>query len=157
VSCSLEADHAEGAIVHLENHDVTYVRVSRAPLEKLQAYRKRMGWKAKWASSWDSDFNYDFQVTLDESVAPMEYNYRDIEEHRRLGSGYYFSGDPPHELPGYSCFLRSGDEVFHTYSSYGRGTETVGGSYYLLDMTTYGRQEDWEDSPAGWPQRSTYG
>jgi len=64
VSCSLEADHAEGAIVHLENHDVTYVRVSRAPLDLLEAYKKRMGWKAKWVSSWGSDFNYDFHVSF---------------------------------------------------------------------------------------------
>jgi predicted dithiol-disulfide oxidoreductase (DUF899 family) len=157
-SCSAGMDqHSDAITQHLRERDTAFACVSRASIEKLMAFRAERGWTFDWYSSFGSDFNYDFRVTLDESVTPMEYNYRGIEEHRRLGSGYYFDGDPPHELPGYSCFLRSGDEVFHTYSSYGRGTETVGGSYYLLDMTAYGRQEDWEDSPAGWPQRSTYG
>jgi predicted dithiol-disulfide oxidoreductase (DUF899 family) len=81
-------------------------------------------------------------VTLDESVAPVEYNYRTPEEHREAGSGYDVAGDQPIELPGASFFLRVGDEVFHTSSVYARGGETLGGSSYVLDMTALGRQED---------------
>jgi predicted dithiol-disulfide oxidoreductase (DUF899 family) len=107
VSCSLEADHAEGAIVHLENHDVTYVRVSRALLEKLLAYKKRTGWKAKWVSSYNSDFNYDFHVSFTKeqlAEGKVYYNYGLVE-------GF-------DELPGLSVFcLGEGGEVYHTYSS----------------------------------------
>ncbi|HXV26104.1 MAG TPA: thioredoxin family protein [Alphaproteobacteria bacterium] len=140
-SCSLEADHAEGAIVHLRNHDVAYVRVSRAPLEKLEAYRKRMGWKAPWASSYGSDFNYDYHVSFtDEDVAKgrVYYNYNTIKEEK-----YRFE-----ELPGLSVFYkdRSG-EVFHTYSSYARGNEELIGAFIYLDTTPKGRNEteimDW--------------
>src|ERR1700687_5771808 len=95
-SCSLEADHAEGAIVHLENHDVTYVRVSRAPIAKLEAYKKRMGWNAKWASSYGSDFNYDYHVsfTKDElAKGEVYYNYAMTED------GF-------DELPGLSVFYK---------------------------------------------------
>src|SRR5690606_16043650 len=98
-SCSLEADHAEGAIVHLENHDVSYVRVSRAPLEKLQAYKRRMGWKATWVSSFESDFNHDFHVSFtEEDIASgkLAYNYTVME-----GEKYLFD-----ELPGLSVFYK---------------------------------------------------
>jgi predicted dithiol-disulfide oxidoreductase (DUF899 family) len=98
-----------------------------------------MGWTFPWYSSFDSDFNYDFHVTLDESVAPIEYNYRNKAELEQAG----FS-DMAGELHGTSVFLRDGDRVFHTYSAYGRGTEQVGGTHYYLDMTALGRQEDWE-------------
>jgi predicted dithiol-disulfide oxidoreductase (DUF899 family) len=117
-SCSLEADHAEGAIVHLEHHDVTYVRVARAPLEKLLAYRERMGWKARWVSSHDSDFNHDFHVsfTKDElAQGKVDYNYGMVE-------GY-------DELPGLSVFAKDdAGDIFHTYSSYARGNEEVIGA-----------------------------
>src|ERR1700730_148849 len=137
VSCSLEADHAEGALVHLENHDVTYVRVSRAPLEKLLAYKKRMGWKAKWVSSYNSDFNYDFHVSFTkEQLAggKVYYNYGMVE-------GF-------DELPGLSVFcLGERGEVYHTYSSYARGNEEVIGAFIYLDTTPNGRNEreimDW--------------
>ena len=136
VSCSLEADHAEGAIVHLEHHDVSYVRVSRAPLEKLEAYRKRMGWTAKWVSSYGSDFNYDFQVSFtQEQLAQGKvcYNYGLVE-------GF-------DELPGLSVFYQNADGVFHTYSSYARGNEEVIGAFIYLDITPKGRNEkdimDW--------------
>jgi predicted dithiol-disulfide oxidoreductase (DUF899 family) len=140
-SCSLEADHAEGAIVHLEHHDVTYVRVSRAPLAKIEAYRKRMGWKARWVSSYGSDFNYDFQVSFtseDLAQGRAYYNYQTIDDPK------YFS----EELPGLSAFYKdeSGD-VFHTYSSYARGNEEVIGAFIYLDVTPKGRNEreimDW--------------
>jgi len=135
-SCSLEADHAEGAIVHLEHHDVSYVRVSRAPLEKLAAYAKRMGWKAKWVSSYGSDFNYDFHVSFTpEQLAQgkVHYNYDLVE-------GF-------DELPGLSVFAKTAEGVFHTYSSYARGNEEVIGAFIYLDMTPKGRNEkeimDW--------------
>lgn len=82
-SCSLEADHAEGAIVHLENHDVSYVRVSRAPIDRIEAYRKRMGWTARWVSSHDSDFNFDFEVSFrkkDLDAGSITYNYQTITD-----------------------------------------------------------------------------
>jgi predicted dithiol-disulfide oxidoreductase (DUF899 family) len=136
-SCSLEADHAEGTIIHLEHHDVAYVRVSRAPLEKLEAYKKRMGWNAKWVSSYGSDFNYDFHVSFTKeelAKGKVHYNYDLVE-------GY-------DELPGLSVFYKdaSGD-VFHTYSSYARGNEEVIGAFIYLDITPKGRNEkeimDW--------------
>jgi predicted dithiol-disulfide oxidoreductase (DUF899 family) len=135
-SCSLEADHAEGAIVHLEHHDVSYVRVSRAPLEKLEAYRKRMGWTAKWVSSYGSDFNYDFHVSFTQeqlAKGKVAYNYDLVE-------GF-------DELPGLSVFCKHPDGVFHTYSSYARGNEEVIGAFIYLDITPKGRNEkeimDW--------------
>jgi predicted dithiol-disulfide oxidoreductase (DUF899 family) len=94
-----------------------------------------------WYSSYGSDFNYDFHVTLDESVAPMEYNYRTAVEYKQADASVTLAG----EQPGQSCFLRDGDRVFHTYSSYARGAEMTGGSYYYLDLTALGRQEDWEE------------
>jgi predicted dithiol-disulfide oxidoreductase (DUF899 family) len=136
-SCSLEADHAEGALVHLENHDVSYVRVSRAPLAKLEAYKKRLGWKAKWVSSADSDFNFDYHVSFTkEELAKgnINYNYGMVE-------GF-------DELPGLSVFFKDKDgTVYHTYSSYARGNEEVIGAFIYLDITPKGRNEkeimDW--------------
>ena len=101
--------------------------------------------RCPWYSSLGSDFNYDFHVVVDESVAPLEYNYQSEAEHEQAGTAYYFEGEQPFDLPGTSCFICDGDEVFHTYSTYGRGGETVGGSYYFLDLTALGRQEDWEE------------
>jgi len=145
-SCSASADEiSPGLIDHLQACDTTLVHVSRAPFEKLERCRKRKGWPLAWYSSHDSRFNYDFQVTLDERVAAPEYNYRSLEEHRQAGTGYYFEGDPPVEAPGISCFLRDGTRVFHTYSTFGRGTEATGGAYYWLDLTTLGRQEPREE------------
>lgn len=134
-SCTAGADEiSDGLLRHLHVRDTTFVYVSRAPLAKIEAYKKRKGWTFPWYSSYGSDFNYDFHVTLDESVVPAEYNYRtDVE------------GEQPSEAPGRSCFLREGDNVFHTYSVYARGLETVGGSYYFLDETALGRQEEWEE------------
>jgi len=112
----------------LPARDTQFVLISRAPLEKLQAYKARKGWDRPWYSSFGSDFNYDFQVTTDTG-----------------------------ETHGLSVFFRIDDDIFHTYSTYNRGTESLTDSYRLLDVTPYGRQEDWEDSPAGWPQHPTYG
>lgn len=136
-SCSLQADHAEGALVHLQNHDVSYVRISRAPLDKLLAYKQRLGWTAEWVSSWNNDFNYDFHVSFTkEQLArgKVAYNYSLVE-------GF-------DELPGFSVFYKNDKgEVFHTYSSYARGNEEVIGTFIYLDITPKGRNEkeimDW--------------
>jgi predicted dithiol-disulfide oxidoreductase (DUF899 family) len=145
-SCSAGADEiSNGLLKHLHVRDTTFVYVSRAPLAKIEAYKASKGWTFPWYSSYDSDFNYDFHVTLDESVTPVEYNYRTKAEHEQVGSDIYAVVDQPIERPGRSCFLREGDSVFHTYSVYARGLETVGGSYYFLDETALGRQEDWEE------------
>jgi predicted dithiol-disulfide oxidoreductase (DUF899 family) len=141
-SCSAGADEmSEGLLEHLHTRDTSFVYVSRAPLEKLEAYKARKGWTFPWYSSHGSDFNYDFHVTMDESVAPVEYNYRTQAEWQALGMEHHLEG----EQPGLSCFLRDGDRVFHTYSNFGRGAEMLGGSYYFLDLTALGRQEDWEE------------
>ena len=136
---------SNGLLAHLHTCDTSFAYVSRAPLDKIEAYKARKGWTFPWYSSSGSDFNYDLHVTLDESVAPIEYNYRTKAEHEQAGTSYYVEGEQPIERPGMSCFLRDGDSVFHTYSTYGRGAEMVGGSYYFLDLTTLGRQEDWEE------------
>lgn len=134
VSCSLEADHAEGALVHLENHDVSYVRVSRAPLAKLEAYKKRLGWKAKWVSSVNNDFNFDYHVSFtDDEMAKgqLYYNYQTIR-----------SEDGFNELPSLSVFSKdAAGVVYHTYSSYARGNEEVVGAFIYLDITPKGRNE----------------
>jgi predicted dithiol-disulfide oxidoreductase (DUF899 family) len=148
-SCSASADErAPGLLAHLAARDTTLVTVSRAPLAKIEDYKARKGWTFPWYSSNGSDFNYDYAVTMDDSVTPVIYNYKTVAEHERDGTGYYFSGPRPSEQPGMSCFLRDGDRVFHTYSTYGRGAEQTGGAYYYLDLTALGRQEDWEE-PAG--------
>jgi predicted dithiol-disulfide oxidoreductase (DUF899 family) len=130
-SCSAGVDEvSKGLIEHLNIRDTSLAYVSRAPIDKLERYKAKKGWTIPWYSSYGSDFNYDFHVTLDESVMPVEYNYR-----RQAFEG---------EFPGLSCFLRVDDRVFHTYSTYARGAEMLGGSYYWLDLTALGRQEDWE-------------
>jgi predicted dithiol-disulfide oxidoreductase (DUF899 family) len=133
---------------------VGYIHVSRAPLEKLQKYSAEKGWTIPWYSSLGSDFNYDFQATLDDSIKEPEYNYRTRDEVEAAhGTRPEFKG----ETPGMSIFMRIGDEIFHTYSTYERGVEPMIQSYGLLDFTPYGRQEDFEDSPVGFPQKPTYG
>jgi predicted dithiol-disulfide oxidoreductase (DUF899 family) len=145
-SCSAGVDElSDGLTGHLNVRDTSLAYVSRAPIEKLERYKRKKGWDIPWYSSYGSDFNYDFGVTQDESVAPLEYNYRSREEHERAGTGYYFEGEQPLELPGFSFFLRLDARVFHTYSAYGRGAEMLGGSYYWLDLTALGRQEEWEE------------
>jgi len=145
-SCSAgAAEISDGLLDHLHTRDTTFVAVSRAPLAKIDAYKARKGWTFPWFSSFGSDFNYDFHVTLDESVAPIEYNYRTKAEHEQAGTSGYVEGEQPIEGPGQSCFLRDGEMVFHTYSNYARGAEMTGGSYYYLDLTALGRQEAWEE------------
>ncbi len=151
-SCSAGADEvADGLLTHLHVRDTTLAYVSRAPLEKLERWKQRKGWTFPWYSSYGSDFNYDFDVTLDESVAPAVYNYRTKAEYEEKGTAAFIEGEQPIENPGQSCFLRDtpggtgGDRVFHTYSNYARGAEMTGGSYYYLDLTALGRQEEWEE------------
>ena len=145
--------NALGDLSLLNQRDTTFAVVSRAPFAKLQTYKERKGWNIDWYSSLESDFNYDFHVTLDEKVAPIEYNYRNLEEMKAHKIPNGMKG----EEHGLSVFFRVGDEVLHTYSTYARGTESLTDSYRLLDQTPYGRQQDFEDSPSGWPQRPTYG
>jgi predicted dithiol-disulfide oxidoreductase (DUF899 family) len=139
-SCSYLADNI-GHLAHLHARDTTLAMVSRAPLAKIEAFRQRMGWAVPWYSSSGSDFNYDFHVTLDQAVAPVEYNYRDLAALGPQWQGW--TG----EMHGISAFLRRNDRVFHTYSSYARGTDLVNSAYNWLDLTARGRQEDWEQPP----------
>ena len=145
--------NALGDLSMLRKCDTTFAMVSRAPLAKLEAYKAKKGWSVPWYSSFGSDFNYDFHVTNDEKVAPVEYNYRNKAELEANKVPNAISG----EEHGLSVFFRIGDDVFHTYSAYARGTEALTDSRALLNMTPYGRQQDFEDSPPGWPQRPTYG
>jgi predicted dithiol-disulfide oxidoreductase (DUF899 family) len=136
--CSAALDElSDGVLNHLASRETAFVLVSRAPYDKIAAVAKERGWTQPWYSSYGSDFNYDYQVTLDESVGQLQYNYR--PEPDLLG------GDRSAEMPGYSAFLREGDGVFHTYSAFSRGTEYTGNAYTFLDMTALGRQEDWEE------------
>ncbi len=148
---------ALGDLSMLRERDTTFALVSRAPLAKLEAYQALKGWSIPWYSSFGSDFNYDLHVTLDPKVAPVEYNYRDMSEKVAQAAAAAGAEGTSVEGHGLSVFFRLGDEVFHTYSAYARGAEGVTDAYNLLDLTPYGRQEDFEDSPPGWPRRPTYG
>ena len=121
--------------MHLHARDTTFAYVSRAPIAKIEAYKLSKAWTFPWYSSYGTEFNYDFHVTLDQTITAPEYNYEPFD----------MNGEHSVEMPGRSAFLRVGDEVFHTYSVYARGLETIGGSYYILDETPLGRQEDWEE------------
>jgi predicted dithiol-disulfide oxidoreductase (DUF899 family) len=133
-SCSYLADHFDGAVIHLAQRDVSFVVVSRAPLSEIEAFKRRMGWRFKWVSSFGSDFNPDYQV----SVTPQEkaggkvmYNFEFIENF------------PSEERPGASAFYKNRKgEVFHTYSTYGRGLDILIGTYNFLDLAPKGRDEE---------------
>jgi predicted dithiol-disulfide oxidoreductase (DUF899 family) len=143
-SCTAAADEiCPGLLAHLEARDTTFVVVSRAPLDRIERYKASKGWTFPWYSSYGSDFNYDFHVTIDGSIAPIMFNYRTMDELEGVGMGWLKDGSS--EQPGYSMFLRQDDQVFHTYSVFARGTEALGGSYYFLDLTALGRQEEWEE------------
>jgi predicted dithiol-disulfide oxidoreductase (DUF899 family) len=136
--CTASIDEISGGLLtHVRSRDTEFALVSRAPLGKLEAYAAQQGWTVPWYSSEGSDFNYDFEVTLDPSIPQLRYNYR--PEPDLLG------GAQSTEMPGFSCFLRDGSEVFHTYSTYARGTDNIAGAYSLLDLTAMGRQEKWEE------------
>ena len=137
-SCSGVADGFNQTHLHLQNHDVAFTAISRAPLDKLVAYRDRMEWSFPWASSLPSDFNYDFHVTIDVSVAPVEYNYRDQAElERRDVNWREWSG----EQPGMSAFALDDGAVYHTYSAYARGLDALWGMWQWLDRAPLGRDE----------------
>ena len=144
-SCTAGIDElSAGFLDHLHARDTTFAMVSRAPLAKLEAWKAKRGWDVPWYSSHGTDFNYDFGVTLDESRGSAEYNYRTRAEFEARGEDFFGSAQP-FEMPGQSCFLQAGGRVFHTYSQYARGLECTGGSYYFLDLTALGRQEEWEE------------
>jgi predicted dithiol-disulfide oxidoreductase (DUF899 family) len=143
-SCSaMAADTGEGVREHLGRRETAFAAVSRAPFPRLEAVASARGWTFPWYSSAGSSFNHDFHVTLDASVTPVSYNFRDPDE--LAASGFDWMLDYVGEQPGISAFLREGDEVFHTYSTYGRGVEAMMHAYHLLDLTALGRQEDWEE------------
>jgi predicted dithiol-disulfide oxidoreductase (DUF899 family) len=136
VGCSLEVDHVEGLLEHLENHDVTYVAVARAPIDEIEVVRKRMGWRFPWVSSYHSDFNYDFHVSFrpeDVAAGRALYNFQEAPE---WAVGI-------EDLSGDSVFYKDeSGQIFHTYSTYGRGGEQFLGIYRYLDVMPKGRIEN---------------
>jgi len=131
-SCSYLADHFDGAVIHLAQRDVAFVAVSRVPLDQIEAFRRRMGWRFVWVSSFGSDFNFDYNVWFpaDQTDSAVDYNY----EKQVVGSD---------EMPGASAFLKvDNGEVFHTYSAYARGLDILVGAYNWLDLAPRGRDED---------------
>lgn len=144
-SCTSGIDEvSRGMVDHLNTRDTTYATVSRAPSEKLQRWKQQRGWFLPWYSSGDGPFNYDFGVTIDASKGFDEYNYRTLDEYAAIGQESMKTDDQPYDMPGQSCFLMADDHIFHTYSVFARGLESTGGSYYFLDNTALGRQEEWE-------------
>jgi predicted dithiol-disulfide oxidoreductase (DUF899 family) len=142
-SCSFWADNFNGIVVHLKHRDVTMIAVSRAPLGKIEAYRKRMGWGFKWVSSFQNDFNRDFHVsfTPEEMKDPVEYNY----------TRQKFPSD---EAAGISVFYRDdAGTAFHTYSCYSRGLDMLNGAYHFLDIVPKGRDEDKLPYTMAWLKR----
>jgi predicted dithiol-disulfide oxidoreductase (DUF899 family) len=141
VGCSFGADHAEATLVHLQNHDVTYVAVSRAPIEEIEAFKKRMGWTFKWVSSYNNDFNFDFHVS---------FRKEDIVD----GKVYYNYSMQPYmsdEASGDSIFyMDEHGKIFHTYSTFGRGGEIKLTTYMLLDLTPKGRNETNRGNLSDW-------
>jgi predicted dithiol-disulfide oxidoreductase (DUF899 family) len=155
-SCSMIADGFDGFAVHLANHDVMLMAVSRAPLAKLQIYKKRMGWTFPWASSLGGDFNFDFNVSITEEQqrkGGVEYNYRRnghpidaAKLSEPIGQFAAMCGtDAPtyvRDRPGMSAFVREDGAVYHTYSTYARGLDGLWGAYQWLDRAPWGRNEE---------------
>lgn len=141
-SCSFWADNYDGIVVHLQHRDVSLVAISRAPLEKLEAYKKRMGWSFEWVSSFHNDFNRDYQVSFTpEEQKTAVYNYKP----EGFGSS---------EAPGISVFAKGEDgQIFHTYSCYARGLDAFNGAYQLLDIVPKGRDEQGLPYPMAWVRR----
>jgi predicted dithiol-disulfide oxidoreductase (DUF899 family) len=132
-SCSFNMDHTDGALVHLAQRDVSFAAVSRAPISKIEAFKKRMGWRFNWVSSHATDFNYDYQVSFTpEQIAKG-----------KIGSDFGLFDFLQEEIPGMSVFLKDKDgNIFHTYSPYYRGTEITMNTYNYLDLVPKGRDED---------------
>lgn len=143
-SCSFWADNFNGIDVHLRNRDISFLAVSRAPLETLERYGRRMGWSFRWVSSLGSDFNHDFGVTFtpeEVKKGEMDYNYR-------IGKF------PSEEAPGVSVFFKDGDgTLYHTYSCYARGLDMLNGAYHYMDLAPKGRDEDSFPHPMSWVRR----
>jgi predicted dithiol-disulfide oxidoreductase (DUF899 family) len=168
-ACSAIADGFDGFVVHLANHDVTLCAVSRAPLAKLQAYKRRMGWSFPWASSFGSDFNYDFNVSYTEEQQQsgvVEYNFRTSDVRQSLEGGKEghlaewaaTTGTDwatyTREAPGMSAFALEDGVVYHTYSAYARGLDALWGTYQWLDRAPRGRNETrTHDAPLNWFRR----
>jgi predicted dithiol-disulfide oxidoreductase (DUF899 family) len=131
-SCSYMADHTDGMNLHLAHRDISFVAVSRAPLPQIQRFRQRMGWKFDWVSSHGSEFNFDFGVSFTKeelATGEVRYNYR---------KGFF----PAEEAPGVSVFCKDdAGDVFHTYSTFGRGVEVMMGAYRMMDLAPQGRSE----------------
>src|SRR5471032_2456837 len=144
LGCSFGADQVEGSVVHLVNHDVMFAAVSRAPYPEIAAYHKRMGWKFKWVSSNGSDFNFDYNVSFseaDKARGKVVYNFETTD----------YMGE---EMPGYSVFYKDeAGDIFHTYSTFARGTELMGGVYGFLDVTPKGRNEPPGGNLTDWVRR----
>jgi predicted dithiol-disulfide oxidoreductase (DUF899 family) len=143
-SCSFWADNFNGIDIHLAHRDITFLAISRAPLAKLEAYGKRMGWSFKWVSAGESTFNYDFQVSHNPEAA-------------RNGTAYYNYGTGVkvgEEMPGVSVFYqdRNGD-IYHTYSAYSRGIDLLNGAYNYIDLVPKGRDEEGLPDPMAWVRR----
>ena len=142
--CSFWADNFNGIAVHLKHRDTSFVAVSRAPYEKLEAYRKRMGWNFKWVSSLSGDFNFDYHVSFTPEQVASE-GFANYEMCKPWGP----------EIVGISVFFKSDDgEVFHTYSTYSRGVDMLNGAYHYLDLTPKGRDEaNQGPNPQAWVRR----
>ena len=130
-SCSFWADNFQGIPIHLAHRDVSFVVISRAPFEKIEEFRKRMGWSFKWVSSFGSDFNFDFNV----SFTPEEI------EAGKANFNYRLTSEVSDEMPGVSVFFKDGEAIFHTYSTFGRGIDMLNGAYHYLDLVPKGRDE----------------
>jgi predicted dithiol-disulfide oxidoreductase (DUF899 family) len=140
VGCSFSADHVDSALPHIQARDASFVVISRAPLAKIEAFKRRMGWRFDWVSSFASDFNYDFNVSFrrgDIAAGRAEYNYRPLD----------FEIE---ELSGHSVFLKRDDDIFHTYSTFARGDEMLMAAYMYIDLLPKGRDEDGLESPSSW-------
>lgn len=140
--CSFQADNHPFSLAHLHARETTLVIVSRAPLAKIDKFKARMGWPYPWFSSFGTDFNYDFHVTNDEAVAPVQYNYKDKDEILKNKNPGMRSVKG--EGPGMSVFFREGNDIFHTYSTYARGLDTLLITNRILDLTPLGRQDEVE-------------
>jgi predicted dithiol-disulfide oxidoreductase (DUF899 family) len=140
-SCSFWTDNFNGIDVHLAHRDTAFVLVSRGPIDRLEAYRKRMGWNLRWVSSLGNDFNFDFAVSFAPDETALKYNFNTIKPHGQ-------------ENPGLTAFRRGDDDaIYRTYSTYARGIDMLNGTYQLLDITSKGRDEDALPFSMAWVRR----
>jgi predicted dithiol-disulfide oxidoreductase (DUF899 family) len=140
-SCSFWTDNFNGIDVHLAHRDTSFALVSRGPIDRLEAYRRRMGWNLRWVSSLGNDFNFDYAVSFPAEEKALKYNFGTIKPHGQ-------------ENPGLSAFRRDDDgTIYRTYSTYARGLDVLNGTYHLLDMTSKGRDEDGLPFSMSWVRR----